>query len=526
MSIGARPRVVVSPPDPRGLREVTAGSRTLGRVWSCRGLRRLLHRAGYPRAMPLTDPRFVSWHGGGSTTWPDRPWHRRTAAALMAAGLLCSAALLVSIGQVDAAGAQTFAGRLTGWLLILAGAVQTAAAAAATDFWGRRRLSWSGPLVLVGALIALAMSALLLGMWCEAREYIVQLPLYAALFCWALWALWLLVRHAAWKGLPHPRSIVAGLTLSAVLTGVNFSQTTLYEPNAERSIVTAEAKLGEPRVSPDGKVLHLSLRLSVKNVGKVPVDVLGTIFWVIGQTSRVYQAGRPEFWRRELPGEEDAERYARATGREQLAFGIFMKDGSWLDPGTEKAEEKIVQLPAGTDYSTVEAVAKVITSRRDRGRIGAEYPVNWYSWQQFPPCDPQYFDRPHTGWFAVRDALPRALAEEWSCRLRGAPWCPLRGRPRCDTDILLSTARIRHNNNLINVTRGARYVTLVRLVDRTASNPDIQAVIAPAPGGRVLLPPDHEESPERYGLMRTVSDVARVPSTALVSPRSEADPEP
>ncbi|MFD8985638.1 hypothetical protein [Streptomyces sp. NPDC059564] len=109
MSVGARPEVVVNPPDPRGLREVTAGSRTPGRAWSLPEPRRLLRRAGYPAAMPREDPRFVSRRGGGPATWPDRPRPRRTAAALLTAGLLGSAVLLVRIGQVDAFGAQTFA---------------------------------------------------------------------------------------------------------------------------------------------------------------------------------------------------------------------------------------------------------------------------------------------------------------------------------------------------------------------------------------------------------------------------------
>lgn len=481
------PRVAVGAPDERGLREVRSGHLALGRAWSLRETRKLLRDAGYPADLDLEDPKFVSWRGGDSGVWPDNPWRRCAAATLVIVGLVGSAALLVFIGAVDAFESLTFAGRLTGWLLLVAAMVQTAAAVAAVDFWGKRRWRYAGGLVLTGALIGLAVSALLLGMWFQAREFIVYLPMYACLLCWSLWALWVLYRHKAWEGVPHPRGIVAGVSLSAVLAGVNFSHTTLFEPNARRSIITAEAKLGEPRLSPDGKILHLPLRVSVKNVGTVPVDILGTVFWVTGQSSRLRPEGTgAEEWRFILARDGDAERYAETTGREQVATGTFETEGSWLDPGNEHVEEKIIQVPAERRYSTIDAAAKAITTRRDRGKISPEYGNAWYSW------DPK--------------APPFA-----KCRPPGV-------------DCVAFRARIKHNNNLVNVTRRARYVTTWWQMEPAGNNSDVMSVITPIrPDGELVPRP---ESPDRYGLMTTTSLWSRVPAAELVRPSGAATPSP
>lgn len=489
MNTGTRPpKVIVHAPDGRGLRRVSTGLQVLGHAWSPRGLRGLLRREKYPSDLDFDDPASVGWFGGDGATWPDHPWRRRAAGTATAAGLLVSAALLIFIGHVDALGSQTFTGRLTGWLLLLAGAVQTAAVVAVVDFWGKRRWRCSGALVLIGALIALTMSTLLLGMWAQEREFIVHLPLYAALWCWSLWAVWLLCRHRAWRGIPHPRGLVAGVTLSAVLAGgvtaVNFSNSVLYEPNATGALITAEAKLGEPRVSPDGQVLHLPLRVSVKNVGKVPVDVLGTMFWVTGETSTFHRDGRARFWREEIFRELHASRFSKPTSRRLIAFGPFVARQSWIDPGTEKAESKTIQLPVESKFSTIDAAAMVITTRRDRGRIGPGFSDPWFSWQQLPPCTPL----------------------------------------TCPTDVVVQQARIHHNNNLVNVTRKARYVQMGWIIDGEGQNPFIQAGIGPLDSGGRVSPP--WESADRYGLVRTTSDIAVVPSNDLIRPESGPVPEP
>nr|WSX47904.1 hypothetical protein OG409_02420 [Streptomyces sp. NBC_00974] len=155
-------RVVVHAPDERGLSAVSIDGVSVGSAWSRRDLRRQLRRAGLPSDVDLEDRASITWRGADGTTWPDRAGHRRGTIALLAAGLLASMLLLAHTGVVDAMGALTFSGRLTGVLLVLSGAVQGVAAAAVFDSWGKRTLRYSGALVLLGVLIAVATEALLL----------------------------------------------------------------------------------------------------------------------------------------------------------------------------------------------------------------------------------------------------------------------------------------------------------------------------------------------------------------------------
>ncbi|MFG3343532.1 hypothetical protein ACGF1Z_00525 [Streptomyces sp. NPDC048018] len=133
-----RTKVTVRPPDSRGLREVRIGPETLDSAWSLRELRSILRRNGYPRNLDLDDRAAVVWCGGGSEVWPDRAWRRRLLIGFMSFGLVACMALLVVIGVPDAFDAITFAGRMTGFLFILGGLVQGAAAVATFDYWGKR----------------------------------------------------------------------------------------------------------------------------------------------------------------------------------------------------------------------------------------------------------------------------------------------------------------------------------------------------------------------------------------------------
>src|SRR5690606_9628238 len=137
----------------------------------------------------------VFWSGGGSSTWPDRPWRRRATTVLMTAGMLASTILHMLIGWPDALGALTFAQRVTGAVFVLSAVVLGAATVAAVDHCGRRRSRASGALVLLGTLITLATTGLLLFMWFEETEFTPYLLIFAPLWCWAMWALWLLVRE-------------------------------------------------------------------------------------------------------------------------------------------------------------------------------------------------------------------------------------------------------------------------------------------------------------------------------------------
>ncbi|MFF4485553.1 hypothetical protein ACFY0F_03520 [Streptomyces sp. NPDC001544] len=418
-----RPWVVVEAPDGRGLRRVTVGSDTVGGVWSLRELRRLLARLGHPD-VDVDDPAYVYWRGGGSDTWPDRTWRRRTAGVLMVTGLFASAALNVSIGRPDVFGALTFAQRVTGAVFVLSGLVQIAAAAAALDHWGKRRSRISGAVSLLGVLIALATDSLLILMWLDEREYTRYMLAFMPLWCWSVWALCLLLRERPWAGVPHPRKFAAGVAVSALFTALSLTYSTMYAPTVAPLHFTLDAEFGTARADPRHPFLQVPLKLSVKNTGAYSVYIVIDDFSVYGRTATYSEKGdtSADEWERSVDRQKNAE--DSETNVDQLSYtalsrGRFYEPGQVLESGQEDTQEHVLQVPRSAPYDLLSVDLQLTFMRKDRGRI-----------------EVSEFEKKHPSWDVGK----------FHCLM---DWC---------RDRLLYLGRVHHNNNLVNVTHGPRYV--------------------------------------------------------------------
>ncbi|MFF8969117.1 hypothetical protein [Streptomyces sp. NPDC014995] len=417
------PKVTVEPPDRRGLREVSVGGETVGSAWSLKGLRRILRRLGYPGDVNVKDGTFIRWLGGDSRTWPDQPVKRRITIAVMMAGLLGSMVLLVVIGMPDVLRGLTFAGRVTGFLFVFAGLIQGLAASAVLDYWGKRRVRFSGAAVLLGALIALATNSLLLLLWLQEMEYTRYLLAYFPLWCWSLGALWLLVREKTWTGIPHPKGFAAGITATAVIAGANLVYSSMYQPASQPLLVSLEAKFGKPTVDPRTSFVELPLTLHARNKGKVPAYIISDDYSVYGHMVKLSKTSSGlQDTKKAMEDESDAARYASGAATETLSAGRFLSIGSSLEPGEEYTAERLVRLPATADYEALEVYFSLGLIRKDRGRIS--------EWE---------FPYPHLSW--EKD--------------EGRFYCP----PRDCGESLIYHSKVQHNNNIINVTRRPRYVT-------------------------------------------------------------------
>lgn len=475
-------RVVVQAPDERGLRAVIIDGEPAGRAWSRRDLRRQLRRAGLPPDMDLEDRASISWRGADSVSWPDRTGHRRATIALLVAGLLVSALLLADIGMVDALGALTFSGRLAGVLFVLSGAVQAVAAAAVFDFWGKRRLRYSGALVFVGVLIAVATEGLLLAVWFQEREWTPYLPVFLALSLWSLWAVWTIWRERAWKAIAHPRSFTAGVAATVLLTSFNFAYSAVYQPQAALSHYKVEAIFGRPRTDPKLPLTYLPVKLHVANDGVVPAYVLNSAYWVEGRES-VFDGKKAEpdqkEWRADAEADVDTELHVQPTVYRTIDSGPVIPAGAWIAPGTDFTTERVVQIPTAAKYDLVTAKMSAIFLRGNRGRIDPKFESPIFSWheetERFSDCSP-------------------------------TP-CP---------DYVMHHARVHHNNNIINVTRRPRYVTSYRSLGTRGSG--IIALVSPF-NSRGRLWAD-TESYERYGVDQYVSGVTQIPFASLLETRS------
>lgn len=350
--------------------------------------------------------------------------------ALMVAGLFASMVFNVVIGWPDASGALTFSQRITGVLFVLSGVVLGIAAIAALDYWGRRQFRASGAIVLLGTVIVLATDSLLLLLWLEEKEYTRYLLVYLPTFCWSVWALCILVRQKSWKGIPQPKKFAAGVVATALLTAVSLAYSTMYQPAAAPMHFTIEAEFGKAWEDKKLPFVHVPLTLHMKNTGGIPVYIINDIYTVRGRAA-LYSKGDEDLleeWRESVgkqgAREGEAELYVDRLKYTTISSGRFYHSGDSLDVGQEYALERVFQLPKDVGYDTLSVALQISYMRKDRGRL-----------------DVEEFSSPHPSW---NEGDPLYYCEPVICGGQ-----------------LVYRGRVRHNNNLINVTRKPRHVTAV-----------------------------------------------------------------
>ncbi|MEW1637948.1 hypothetical protein AB0469_28260 [Streptomyces sp. NPDC093801] len=344
------PAVVVGRPEAFGLRKVTVDGKTIGKACSAGDLQRILRHAG------LAFESEIQWMGGDSTVWPGCGWKRRATALLMAGGLLATVFQLVRIGSVDTFGALDYLGRITGFVFLAAAVVVAAAVLATFDYWRKRTKSYSGIVVFIGVLFSFAVNALLLCMHINAWVFTPYLPFRVVLLVWAGWALWVLFRERAWKGIRNPKRVVVGAIVPVFLAAANMAYTQVYLPSVTYSLVDTSAELGEATWDSSRKVMALTVHLRVKNNGQVPVYILGSIYWINGMALP------------NTPPRQDHGTY------KLIDNGEFIKPpGMSLNPGEEHSEDEYVEIPQPERFKSVMASTELYLVRKDRAIISPTY---------------------------------------------------------------------------------------------------------------------------------------------------------
>ncbi|MEU2453104.1 hypothetical protein ABZ605_23860 [Streptomyces sp. NPDC012765] len=447
------PLVVVQPPDRRGLREVLVRGETAGRVWSERELRHLLDESG------LCEP-DIEWRGAGADVWPDHRTQRFATGAVLVAGLLGCAALLIGIGQVDALASPNFAGRVTGMLFMAAGGVQAIAAVAALDHMGKRGWPYSGGVLLAAVVIALAANSLFLLLWFQERELATPLfPAFAALWLWSLWAAWLLFRQKVWKDIPHPKGFAIGFLVTTSLTAANLAHTTWFQPSTAPVTVESSAKFGKAYVQ--GGDIYLPVTLTVKNTGKTPTYILGSVFWVMGER---FRPSRPDWlergWEWDLEAAKDVDIYTDTPVRTLVRTGEILGAGGYVNPGREFSQQKLIRLPRSAPFDALSTDTKILTLRKDQARIPFGLHLNGYSWG--------------------------SVDEVRTC---GEPPCP---------SVVSYAGEIEHGSNVINATREQRFLLSSWTMAADGNDADISAGVRPY--RRVVAVDSEGESLSSYGI--------------------------
>ncbi|WP_314251075.1 hypothetical protein [Streptomyces sp. DSM 40907] len=458
------PAITVGAPDDLGWRKVCINGKTAGKVRSPGGLQRFLRRAG------VAFDHEIHWLGGDSTVWPDRAWKRRTIATLMAVGLLATAIVLSNIGIADTLHALSYAGRIAGVTFIFFAVVGVIAAALTLDYWHKRRLTYSGAIILLGVLVAFGISWILLAVQLKGQVYSGHFPVWIALALWSSWALCILVRGRAWKGIRNPKQIAIGAIIPIVLAIANLTYSQVYIPYVTTPLIQSGAEFRTANWGEGKEVMYVPVHLYVKNSGKVPVYILSSIYWV---------HGKPE-----------------NSGKYELigASEFVTPAGRLLDAGEEYSQDAVVEIknPTKSTYEAVRAQTEIYAVRKDRIRMATDYALS------------------------KKDA--------WTLKDEGKdkdPQGPSGNYYRYQSEIT-------NSSEILNVTRGRQRVTVWWV--RHGDWPYIFVNVAPPGTDKAFNPnaPDkngnkNNEVIERYGLTQVRGSMAQTPFVDLME-QAQAEP--
>ncbi|MFG2488778.1 hypothetical protein ACGFSI_39295 [Streptomyces virginiae] len=455
--------VVVGAPDDLGVREVLIDGRSVGKVWSEQEFRSLLRREEVPDGHP------VRWLGEDGTVWPDRAGLRRTTGFFMVVGLLATAYPLFKIGASDSGDALTYGGRIAGFTILAVAVVEVFAAAAAVDFWGKRRWCYSGVAVLVGVVIALfcSISILLLQIGEHFNQYT---AIGIALGVWSVAALSELFACRAWRRLPVPRSIAIGVVVSVLLAGSNLAYSQIYVPYVTTPLIQGGAEFRESNMTKGGS-LYVTVHLNVKNAGQVPVYVLGSIYWIHGAP-----ASPPD---------------VKLADYDLIDDGEFVTPvGRVLNPGEEVAQDAVVEIEEPENrkkrpYEALRAETEVYVIRKDRMTLAADY------------------ERSRVGTARIEKEDGKGAPEGATYRDR---------------------SQMENSSEILNATRGSQRITVWK-VD-SGEWPHFAVDVSP-PGERIDYkrenPEVNLEAVQRYGLSRQRGSSAQTPYRELLEKAGAID---
>ncbi|MFI9052011.1 hypothetical protein [Streptomyces sp. NPDC053427] len=343
--------------------------------------------------------------------------------------LLMTTLMLARIGLEDFAHDLTFAGRLTGAVLLVVSFTTLVGTAAILDHYIRQTFPYSGLVALIGTFAALLTNAMLLAQVVKDGES----PTYPALFS-ALTAGSAYAVFAVWRtsvAIPAPKRVAAALIVSSVIATANFGYQNLFQPYQRQTQPLITVSMGKPVLSKDRAAFAVPVDITIRNHGDVGFYVLGTEFHAMGKRVPLSSKDRlRQQWRRDAeqwPNSSDwnplSRREIHQPG-ELVEAKPWMSQGNWVESNDTYATRVVVQLPMNTPYDQVAFYATASLARKDR--LALEPPLDFvaYSWG--------------------REKVPGWMKKQQKIGL----------------DSLIYRARVHENNALDERTRKPRFVTV------------------------------------------------------------------
>ncbi|MFG2530440.1 hypothetical protein [Streptomyces sp. NPDC048516] len=338
--------------------------------------------------------------------------------------------LLAQIGLLDFAQDLTFAGRLTGAVLLVVSFTTLVAAAAVLDHCIRQSFPYSGLVALIGTFAALLTNAMLLAQTVKDGETVAYPTLFGALTAGSAYAV-----VAVWRTsvvIPAPKRVAAAVIVSSVIAIANFGYQNLYQPYQRQTQPLITVSMGKPVLSQDRTAFAVPVDITLQNHGDVGFYVLGTEFHAMGKQVPLSAKDRlRQQWR------TDAEQWSNPSGEvnplsrreihqpgELVEAKPWMQYGTWVESNDTYATRVVVQLPMNTPYDQVAFYATASLARKDR--LVLQPPLNFvaYSWG--------------------REKVPGWVKKQ----------------QKSGTDSLIYRARVHENNALDERTRKPRFVTV------------------------------------------------------------------
>ncbi|MFE6805420.1 hypothetical protein ACFVEN_27680 [Streptomyces sp. NPDC057681] len=288
------------------------------------------------------------------------------------------------LGFEDLVDALTYAGRITGAILILVSFTTLVAAVAVWDHWFRNRIPYSGTVALIGTVAAFLTNAALLLMTFKDVENTALRVLWCLITVGCAWAVF-----AVWRTsveIPAPKRVAAAVIATGLIAMANFGYERLYQPsqNGARPLITIT--VGKPVLRQDRKAFALPVDIKAENRSSVGYYVLGTEFHTMGERVSISAKDRRrEQWR------DDAEKWRTLSENhplsrreiqqpgELVAAQPWAPPGHWIEPGDTFVSQAVVQLPMDTAYDQLAFYANGSFARKDRLGL-SRMQLTGYSW--------------------------------------------------------------------------------------------------------------------------------------------------
>ncbi|WP_328389968.1 hypothetical protein OHS81_34770 [Streptomyces sp. NBC_00400] len=358
-----------------------------------------------------------------------RTWQSRVTLAVIVLVLFMTTLPVAYFGLEGFVHDLTFAGRLTGAVLLAVSFTTLVGVVAVLDHWMRQSFPYSGMVALIGTFAALLTNAMLLAQTLKDGESAAYPALFGVLTAGSAYAVF-----AVWRTsvvVPAPKRVAAAVVVSSVIAVANFGYQNLFQPYQRQTQPLITVSMGKPVLSKDRTAFAVPVDITLRNHGDVGFYVLGTEFHAMGKQVPLSPKDRlrrqwradAEQWGKSSEWNPLSRREVHQPG-ELVEAKPWMPPGNWVESNDTYATRVVVQLPINTPYDQVAFYASASLARKDRLVLQPPLDFVAYSWG--------------------REKVPGWVKEQ----------------QRGGRDSLLYRARVHENNALDEHTRDPRFITI------------------------------------------------------------------